>query len=247
MQKLYFVLFSLLFVFSAHSQVIRYTVLDVESADREKFEKAIGEKTKTYNSKEGEGKVYTFSILSGKDAWNYARIAVQNSFGEFGNSQGSYNEGQRFYIKNVSPYFSSPGSYYMKAEDEATYNPNDGTFQNNVDFRRVILYSFKDSHRDDFWRFRMRMKKTMEKLGGNRMGVLRCISGCTDNKVMVRFHFKSLEEDEKFFDNFSNVRDTYDSIYGEDSFTEDVERMWNSLDSKRIWHERRRNELSSPF
>ena len=93
----------------------------------------------------------------------------------------------------------------------------------------------------------MRIKKAMESLGKNRMGVLRCISGCTGNKVMVRFHFKDYKQDEDFFNNLSEVRDEYDKIYGEESFTEDIDRMWNSLESKRTWHERRVNNMSSPF
>ena len=79
------------------------------------------------------------------------------------------------------------------------------------------------------------------------MGVLRCISGCTGNKVMVWFHFKDYKQDEDFFNNLSEVRDEYDKIYGEESFTEDIDRMWNSLESKRTWHERRVNNMSSPF
>ena len=64
---------------------------------------------------------------------------------------------------------------------------------------------------------------------------------------MIRFHFKNPKEDEDFFNNISKVRDSYDSLFGEGSFSEDIDRMWNSLESKRVWHEVRRKKLSSPF
>ena len=48
------------------------------------------------------------------------------------------------------------------------------------------------------------------------MGVLRCLSGCAGNKVMIRFHFKNPKDDEDFFNNLSKlVRDSYDrNIWG---------------------------------
>ena len=146
-----------------------------------------------------------------------------------------------------SPYVNNLGAYYMRADENASYTPNNGEFQNDVNFRRVILYEYKDSHREDFWRFRYRAKQAMEKMGGKRMGVLSCFSGCTGNKVMIRFHFKNPKEDEDFFKNIYKVKDSYDSLFGEGSFREDIDRMWNSLESKRVWHEVRRNKLSSPF
>ena len=247
MKNYYCLALTFLFVMSANSQVIRYSVLDVESENREKFIKGLEDKTKIYNSKEEQDRVYTFSILSGNNAYNYARVVVRNSFGEFGTISNNSRAGREYYMKNVSPYMTSTGSYFMEAQEEASYTPKNGVFQDDLNFRRVILYTFKDSHRDDFWRFRMRMKKAMESLGKNRMGVLRCISGCNGNKVMVRFHFKDYKEDEDFFDNLSDVSEEYDKMYGEESFSEDIDRMWSSLESKKIWHERRINTMSSPF
>ena len=247
MKNIYLFVLTLLFMTSANSQVIRYTLMDVESEDREKFETALANKTKIFNSKEGQQEVYTFSITSGKDVYKYGRVVVNESFGDFGNNQRNTSEGVKYFRKNVGPYVNNLGAYYMRVEENASYTPNNGEFQNDVNFRRVILYEYKDSHREDFWRFRYRAKKAMEKMGGKRMGVLSCFSGCTGNKVMIRFHFKNPKEDEDFFNNISKVRDSYDSLFGEGSFREDIDRMWNSLESKRVWHEVRRNNLSSPF
>ena len=247
MKNIYLFVLTLLFMTSANSQVIRYTLMDVESEDREKFETALANKTKIFNSKEGQQEVYTFSITSGKDVYKYGRVVVNESFGDFGNNQRNTSEGVKYFRKNVGPYVNNLGAYYMRVDENASYTPNNGEFQNDVNFRRVILYEYKDSHREDFWRFRYRAKQAMEKMGGKRMGVLSCFSGCTGNKVMIRFHFKNPKEDEDFFNNISKVRDSYDSLFGEGSFREDIDRMWNSLESKRVWHEMRRNKLSSPF
>ena len=80
------------------------------------------------------------------------------------------------------------------------------------------------------------------------MGVLTCLSGCGGNKVMVRYHFNDHKDDEYFlWKNLSKLVETYNEIFGEDSYKVDIQRMWNSLESKRVWHELRRNKLSSPF
>ena len=174
MKNIYLFVLTLLFMTSANSQVIRYTLMDVESEDREKFETALANKTKIFNSKEGQQEVYTFSITSGKDVYKYGRVVVNESFGDFGNNQRNTSEGVKYFRKNVGPYVNNLGAYYMRVDENASYTPNNGEFQNDVNFRRVILYEYKDSHREDFWRFRYRAKKAMEKMGGKRMGVLSC-------------------------------------------------------------------------
>ena len=248
MKNIYLFILSFVFITSANSQVIRYTLMDVDSKDREKFETALANKTKIYNSKKGQQEVYTFSITSGKDVYKYVRVVVNESFGDFGNNQRNTSEGVKYFRKNVGPYVENLGSYFMKLSKAASYTPNNDEFQKDVNFRRVYLYDYKDSHREDFWRFRIRYKKALEKMGGKRMGVLTCLSGCAGNKVMVRYHFNDTKDDEDFLGkNLSKLVETYNEIFGEDSYKVDIQRMWNSLESKRVWHELRRNKLSSPF
>ena len=248
MKNIYLFVLSFVLITSANSQVIRYTLMDVDSKDREKFETALANKTKIYNSKKGQQEVYTFSITSGKDVYKYVRVVVNESFGDFGNNQRNTSEGVKYFRKNVGPYAENLGSYFMKLNKAASYTPNNDEFQKDVNFRRVYLYDYKDSHREDFWRFRIRYKKALEKMGGKRMGVLTCLSGCAGNKVMVRYHFNDPKDDEDFLGkNLSKLVETYNEIFGGDSYKVDIQRMWNSLESKRVWHELRRNKLSSPF
>ena len=46
MKNIYLFILSFVFITSANSQVIRYTLMDVDSKDREKFETALANKTK---------------------------------------------------------------------------------------------------------------------------------------------------------------------------------------------------------
>ena len=54
MKNIYLFVLSFVLITSANSQVIRYTLMDVDSKDREKFETALANKTKIYNSKKGQ-------------------------------------------------------------------------------------------------------------------------------------------------------------------------------------------------
>ena len=101
MKNIYLFVLSFVLITSANSQVIRYTVMDVDSKDREKFETALANKTKIYNSKKGQQEVYTFSITSGKDVYKYGRVVVNESFGDFGNNQRNTSEGVKYFRKNV--------------------------------------------------------------------------------------------------------------------------------------------------
>ena len=114
MKNIYLFILSFVLITSANSQVIRYTLMDVDSKDREKFETALANKTKIYNSKKGQQEVYTFSITSGKDVYKYVRVVVNESFGDFGNNQRNTSEGVKYFRKNVGPYAENLGSYFMK-------------------------------------------------------------------------------------------------------------------------------------
>ena len=60
MKNIYLFVLSFVLITSANSQVIRYTVMDVDSKDREKFETALANKTKFTIARKGSRK----SILS---------------------------------------------------------------------------------------------------------------------------------------------------------------------------------------
>ena len=67
----------------SYSQVIQSRVLKVDPANVDKFEAAVAKKTKMYNSKEDQPRWVTFQILTGPNAWNYVRMQIAQSPGEF--------------------------------------------------------------------------------------------------------------------------------------------------------------------
>ena len=63
-----------LFSFNSTAQFLQSRLLKVEQKNMEKFMSAVANKTKLYNSKEGQPRYITFQILTGPEAQNFVRM-----------------------------------------------------------------------------------------------------------------------------------------------------------------------------
>ena len=73
-------------------------VLNVENKDIPEFEAAVAKKTQMFNGKGAKEKFFTFKILTGPNAQNYARIRVVNNLGEFDYQN---TKGNNFWFKTM--------------------------------------------------------------------------------------------------------------------------------------------------
>ena len=67
-------LVTFLFSFISTAQFLQSRLLKVEQKNMEKFMSAVANKTKLYNSKEGQPRYITFQILTGPEAQNFVRM-----------------------------------------------------------------------------------------------------------------------------------------------------------------------------
>ena len=209
MKKLILSIFLLTFLSNVNSQILQMRVLNVENKDIPEFEAAVAKKTQMFNGKGAKEKFFTFKILTGPNAQNYARIRVVNNLGEFDYQN---TKGNNFWFKSV-PHTSGRVTLWNINKD-ASYRTGD---YEGTDHRRIAILSYKEDKKDDFWTFQMRIKKAYEKIGHpyNR-SVLNLISGGSrQNVVMIRWIFKNFEDEEKWRKNsIPKIKSAYNELFG---------------------------------
>ena len=234
----------LLSLYLSHGQYLQTRILKVPPSKVEKFMSAAANKTKIYNTKEGQPRYLTFQILTGKYSQNFVRMQVATSLSEFDKED---KVGNAYWQKTTGSLHESEGGYLWSVARNFTYIPEDNKPLNH---RRVIFYQYKDGHGSNFWRFRERVKKALEKINyGQRVSVLRCISGCAGNLVQLSFHHKDFKDEAGFSEIRPKIRSAYDEIYGPNAYEDDQRSMLESLteiDGKRVRHFKFLPALSSP-
>ena len=234
----------LLSLYLSHGQYLQTRILKVPPSKVEKFMSAAANKTKIYNTKEGQPRYLTFQILTGKYSQNFVRMQVATSLSEFDKED---KVGNAYWQKTTGSLHESEGGYLWSVARNFTYIPEDNK---PLIHRRVIFYQYKDGHGSNFWRFRERVKKALEKINyGQRVSVLRCISGCDGNLVQLRFHHKDFKDEAGFSEIRPKIKSAYDEIFGPNAYEDDQRNMLESLteiDGKRIRHFKFLPALSSP-
>ena len=76
-------LVTFLFSFISTAQFLQSRLLKVEQKNMEKFMSAVANKTKLYNSKEGQPRYITFQILTGPEAQNFVRMQYAQKVEDF--------------------------------------------------------------------------------------------------------------------------------------------------------------------
>ena len=228
---------------SVNGQFLQSRLLKVNQSDVAKFEAAVEEKTKLYNSKEGQPRYLTFKILTGPYAQNYVRMQYADDLSEF---DAVDKVGNDYWFKTTSKLHVSEGNRIFSRNAEATYSPEGAE---RVNHRRILYYKIKPGMEKDFWRYRTRLVKALEAANWqNRVTTLNCNSGCDGNWVMVRYHHKDFKNEND--DNskiFPVVVEKYNELFGKDSYEEDSQRLQMSVEENRTRHHQRMPALSSSW
>ena len=152
MRKLFLLITILSFSFS-HSQITTRTI-EVKNGQMDKFIEMAGKKTKKYNNEEGSARFWTYEILTGSDAGKIWRMRYASA--EYMDNWDTNSEESQYWMKNVSPYISNGsvnGNYMWSYYGDMSHNV-DSDNQNHV---MALIYTYKASGEQDFWRFRERV------------------------------------------------------------------------------------------
>ena len=243
MKKTTLLIVSILMSLGLNAQYLQSRLLEVSQENVTKFEAAVAEKTKIYNSKEGQPRYITFKILSGPNAQNYVRMQYAGDIGEFDKVDKVGND---FWFKTTGKLHTSVGNTMLSRNKEASYMPEENKMVNH---RRILIYKIKPGMEKDFWRYRTRLVKALDSAGWpNRISTLNCISGCDGNWVMVRYHHENFEaeynENSKMF---PVVVEKYDELFGKDSYEDDSQKLQMSVERNMTRHHQRLPQLSSSW
>ena len=113
---------------------------------------------------------------------------------------------------------------------------------------KVLHYNVKRNSGPDFWKFRTRVAKAAEKVGGLSLHVWAGSLGGPSGHVLVGYGNADMSGIDNESETWPKVIEAYKEIFGEDSFDIDQEAFNNSLEMwgnfSEVW--RWLPELSSP-
>ena len=231
-----------LFSFISTAQFLQSRLLKVEQKNMEKFKSAVANKTKLYNSKEGQPRYITFQILTGPEAQNFVRMQYAPKVEDFDKID---KFGNAYWQKTTAALHQSVGNRIWYRNADASYTPEE---MSRVNHRRILYYKIKPGMGKDFWRYRTRLVKALKAAEWpHRVSTLNCASGCDGNWVQVRYHHKNFTGEASDNSNFSKVVEKYNEMYGEDSYEDDSQKLQMSVIENRTRHHQRLPELSSPW
>ena len=105
---------------SVNGQFLQSRLLKVNQSNVAKFEAAVAQKTKLYNSKDGQPRYITFKILTGPYAQNYVQYADEMS--EFDVVDKVGND---YWFKTTGKLHVSEGNRIFSRNAEASYSPKE--------------------------------------------------------------------------------------------------------------------------
>lgn len=225
-----------------NAQVISDRLISVKIENREKFHELASKKTKMFNNgRDAKVRFRTFKILTGPNAGKYRRFRLASNLEEL-DIQDSKAEGAKYWRTNVTPLINkNSGTYIWRVSKSSSYRSgNESVNLRNINFVRV-----KNDKREDFWRWRNRIKIAAEKAKIRYdIGVWYLYSGGNDSGiVMIRKHFKDFADEQK--GNGGELKKAYESIYGDGSWEKELERYRESIDWQHRRHHRLMPKLSS--
>jgi len=228
MKQILILLLSLSFSFS-YSQLSTRTI-EVKSGQMEKFIEMAGKKTKKYNNEEGSARFWTYEILTGSDAGKIWRMRAASS--EYMDNWDSNSEESQYWMKNVGPYIkngSVNGNYMWNYVGEMSHNV-DSENQNHV---MALIYTYKASGEQDFWRFRERVvaaRKAMDTAPKGSMHSVLCSSGCNGNVAIILFEYESFSDQQRYNQEMlPKMIEKYNELFGNDAYEQDGEKVDKAL------------------
>ncbi|MDG1247729.1 MAG: hypothetical protein P8N64_05160 [Flavobacteriaceae bacterium] len=228
MRNILLILLTLTFSF-ATSQITTRTI-EVKSGQMEKFIEMAGKKTKKFNNEEGAARFWTYEILTGSDAGKIWRM--RGSDAEYMDNWDANSEESNYWQKNVGPYIANGsvnGMYMWNYVGEMSHNV-DSKNQNHV---MGLVYKFKDSGEQDFWRFRERIvaaRKAMDTQPKGSMHSIICTSGCNGNTALILFEYESYSDQQSYNQEMlPKMIEKYNELYGNDAYEQDGSKVDNAL------------------
>ena len=221
---LFILLFTSTFIFSQH---INTRFIAVDKGATEKFEKGVAKKTKTFNSKEGQLRFYTFLVNTGSNMGNYMRVRYEDEMKGF--DVNPSKEAMKLWNAEVSDLMTNMDGRMQSLNKNASHvvvSPF------SKPLRTVMEYTYKGGMSDEFWRFRNNVAKAVKESGADIfMEVWGCASGCGGNSVMVVFghdNYEGLAIDNST--EWEKVYNKYNELNGEGSYDKDISNYAKSLE-----------------
>ena len=220
MKNLLIAILTLSFSF-ASSQLTTRTI-EVKAGQMDKFIEMAGKKTKKYNNSDDSASFFTYEILTGQDAGKIWRMRAANA--EYMDNWDMNSEESQYWQKNVAPYIengSTNGMYMWNYVGEMSHNVNSED-QNHT---MVLVYRYKDSGEQDFWRFRERIvaaRKAMDTQPKGSMHSVSCTSGCDGNLALILFEYESFADQQRYNQEMlPKMVEKYNELYGNDAYEQD--------------------------
>ena len=244
MKKIILLLCLVAFTFNAVGQQIWMSAYKVDPSNTKQAREAIAEKTKTFNTLESERLIYTYEIVAGERANYLVRVGFGESLAQLDSWD---NAGYDYWIENVSPLISNVGgTEYMGYAKDASYNTSE---PGSLRVGKVLHYNVKRTGGPDFWQFRTRVAKAVEKADQEiYLDVWGASLGGPSGHVMVCYVHKDMSGIDNENQMWPKVIEAYKELYGDESFEADQKAFNESLNAwgnySEIW--RWLPELSSP-
>ena len=219
----------LFFTHLSFSQAISYRYITPVKGHGQEFRNALGAKTKKYNSKEDEPKLYTFGIRASQNGsmMGVLRMTYGETLGEL---QGGSNQPgmMDYWMKNVDIHIeSSSSSEIFLRRESATQNDALGT---EKPFRRVFHYNIKHGHQDKFWKVRDNLPAAIEKSGVDLdINSFMSFAGGSRQHARIVIFGESMKSFEPGSGDWGKISDAYNELYGNDSWEIDWELSNSSL------------------
>ena len=149
----------------SYSQVISYRYLQPKKGHSQDLTKGLENKTKKYNSKDSDPRIYTFAIRASQrgNMQGLLRMTYGEKLGDLPMGGGNQPGMRDYWMENVDKYIeSTSSSEIFRRREAATHNDAVGT---DKPFRWVIHYNIRHGHQDKFWKVRDNLPKAIEKAG----------------------------------------------------------------------------------
>ena len=222
--------FILIFTFTFSFSQIQTRTIEVKPGQMGKFIEMAGKKTKKFNNQEGTARFWTYEILTGSDAGKIWRMQAASA--EMRDNWSNDSEEVAYWQKNVAPYIANGsvnGNYMWNYAGPYSHNV-DSENQNHV---MMLIYNYKDSGEDDFWRFRERIvaaRNSMDPAPKGSMHSVVCSSGCNGNVALILFEYESWEDQQKYNqENLPKMIEKYNELYGNDAYEQDGNKVDKAL------------------
>ena len=230
MKNLFFVLIFLVGSNLSYGQAISYRYMQPKKGHGQDLMKGLEMKTKKYNSKESDPRIYTFAVRASQrgNMQGLLRMSYGENLGDLPMGGGNQPGMMEYWMDNVDKYIESTSpSEIFRLRKSATHNDAVGT---DKPFRWVIHYNIKHGHQDKFWKVRDNLPKAIEKSGVDfDINCFNSWAGGQRQHARIVIFGENLGSWDNGSDNWSKIRDAYEEIYGEDSWEIDWELSNSSL------------------